>query len=244
MFTLEPHHTGNRLLDRLATRDIERLAPRMERQKVLLRETLHRPQEPLRYAYFPVSNVLSSIVVLHDGSAVEAAAIGNEGLAGTDLLVGERVSPYLLVQQVEGESWRVPAGHFRSVLIESRPLRDLVERYALFLLRQCAQNAACNARHGADQRLARWVLVCADRAERCEFDITQDYLGIMLGISRQSVSTVIQSLQQQELIHYRRRHLTILNRDGLEQAACECYSVATRAYEVLFDSGAGCVGST
>lgn len=235
MMIVEPHHTGNRILDKLAERELEKLAPRMERQKMPLRETFHRPQEPLQYAYFPVTNVLSSIVVMSDGILVEAAAIGNEGIADVGLLVGERASPYLLVQQVEGVSWRIPANHFRSVLTDSRQLRNLVERYTLVLLRQCAQNAACNARHGADRRLARWVLTCADRAGQSEFDITQEYLGAMLGISRQSVSTVTQSLQQQELISYRRRHLKILSRSGLEQTACECYQVAIQTYEALME---------
>jgi CRP-like cAMP-binding protein len=235
----ETHHTGNRLLDQLGTRDFERLSQRMERQAVPLRGTFLRPNEPLRYAHFPVTNVLSSIVVLRDGSAVEAAAIGNEGVAGVGLLIGEQASPHLMVQQVEGESLRIPAGHFRAVLGDSPRLRDLVERYALILLRQCAQNAACNARHGAEERLSRWLLACADRAGRDEFDITQDYLGIMLGVSRQSVNCVIQSFRQQGLISYRRRRLRIINRPRLEHTTCECYEVSAGTYEDLMGPTAG-----
>lgn len=225
--------TGNRLLDQLEEGDRQRLLRRTERQVVPLRGTFHRPDEPLQYAYFPLTNVLSSIVVLRDGSAVEAAAIGNEGVADVGVLVGQQASSYLMVQQVEGESLRVPVHHFQSVLSDSPTLRDLVERYALILLRQCAQNAACNARHGAEARLARWLLACADRAGRDQFDITHDYLGIMLGISRQSVSAATHSLQRQELISYRRRHLRILDRPRLERAACECYEVAVETYEGL-----------
>ena len=230
---VEAHRTGNRLLDQLESRDLERLAHRMERQVLPLRSTIRSPREPLRYAHFPVTNVLSSIVLLQDGSAVEAVAIGNEGVADVGLLVGERSSPHLLVQQVAGESLRVPADHFRSALRESPTLRELVERFALILLRQCAQNAACNARHPTEERLARWILSCADRAGSERFDITQEYLAVMLGVSRQSANAAIRSLQRQGLISYRRRRLEIFDRPRLEGAACECYAAANEAYEEL-----------
>lgn len=238
MVRIEAFNTGNRLLDQLNSEDLGQLSRRMDRQTVPLHGTLLSPGEPVNFAYFPITNVLSSIVVMRDGSAVEAAAIGNEGLAGVGLLTGERSSAYLLVQQVEGECLRVPADHFRSVLRDSGQLRDVVVRYALILLQQCSQNAACNVRHGADERMSRWILACADRADRNQFDITQDYLGIMLGISRQSVSAVIASLQRQDLISYRRRHLKILDRAGLERSSCECYDVAVSAYEDLMGLGA------
>lgn len=230
---IETHRTGNRLLDQLATQDLQRLSHRMERLVVPLHGTILRPGEAFRYAHFPLTNVLSSIVVLDDGSAVEAAAIGNEGVADVGLLVGQRASSYLIVQQVEGESLRVPVAHFQTMLRDSLPLRDLVERYALILLRHCAQNAACNARHGAEARMSRWLLSCADRADRDRFDITQDYLGAMLGVSRQSVNTVIHSLERQGLVDYQRRHLTILDREGLEQSACECYKCASDTYDEM-----------
>lgn len=238
MIALGTSPSGNRLLDQLPRDDLERLSQRMEHQSVPLRKTLLAPREPLQYAYFPMTNVLSTLVVLRDGSAVEVAAIGNEGVAGVGLLVGERVSSYSLVQQVEGACLRVPASHFRKMLQESPRLRNLVERYALILLRQCAQNAACNARHDAEKRLSRWLLACADRAGRDEFDLTQDFLGVMLGISRQSVSAVIQSLQLQALISYRRRHLQILDRTRLEHTACECYEVAVTTYNDLMEPAA------
>ena len=133
----------------------------------------------------------------------------------------------------------MPAGHFRSVLADSPSLRDLMERYALILFRQCAQNAACNVRHGTEARLSRWVLACADRAGRDRFDITQEYLGVMLGVSRQSTNAAIQSLQRQNLINYCRRRLEILDRPRLRQAACECYAAANDAYEDLMEPTAG-----
>lgn len=238
MIAFGKRQTGNRLLDQLPPAELERLSERMEHQKLPLRETLLANRAPLQYAYFPMTNVLSTIIVLRDGSAVEAAAIGNEGVAGVGLLVGERVSSYSLVQQVEGECLRVPADHFQQMLRESPQLRNLVERYALILLRQCAQNAACNARHDGAKRLSRWLLACADRAGRDEFDFTQEYLGVMLGISRQSVSTVINALEKQNLISYRRRHLQILDRARLQQTACECYEVAVAAYNELMETAA------
>jgi CRP-like cAMP-binding protein len=238
MIALGQSQTGNRLLDQLPPRERKSLSARMENQTLPLRETLLLPRAPLQYAYFPITNVLSKMVVLRDGSAVEAAAIGNEGVAGVGLLIGERVSSYSLVQQVEGECLRVAADQFQSMLRESPQLRNLVERYTLILLRQCAQNAACNVRHDGEKRLSRWLLACADRAGRDEFDFTQDYLGVILGISRQSVSTVIQSLQMQDLISYRRRHLRILDRPGLQQTACECYEVAVSAYNELMEPAA------
>lgn len=236
MIRIEAFKTGNHLLDQLNSDDLARLSRRMVRQTVPLHGTFLSPREPVCHAYFPVTNVLSSIIVLRDGSGVEAAAIGNEGVAGVSLLVGSQPSPYLLVQQVEGECLRVPAVQFQSALQHSTQLHDIVVRYALILLQQCAQNAACNVRHGADERLPRWILACADRADRDEFDITQDYLGVMLGVSRQSVSTVVQSLQRQGLISYSRRHLKILDRPRLEQSACECYEVAAGTYKDLMSN--------
>ena len=238
MANLDETRTGNRLLDQLPPEELERLSQRIEHQLIPLRGTLLSPREPLEYAYFPVTNVLSTIVVLRDGSAVEAAAIGNEGVVGVGLLVGERLSSYSLVQQIEGKCLKVPAVHFRNMLSESPQLRNLVERYALILLRQCAQNAACNARHDGEKRLSRWLLACADRAGRDEFDFTQDYLGAMLGVSRQSVNTVIQSLQRKTLISYSRRHLQILDRKRLEETACECYEVAVETYNELMKTAA------
>ncbi|HEX6987821.1 MAG TPA: Crp/Fnr family transcriptional regulator [Planctomycetaceae bacterium] len=223
----------NRILSLLPPEDYERVASRMERVRIPLGQVVCEPDEPVAFCYFPLTNVLSSVIELNDGSAVEVAVIGNEGLAGVGLLVDERSNPHRLVQQVEGESLRMPADAFRQALDESPALRRVTERYVLTLLRQAGQNAACNRHHTVEERMCRWLLATADRVERDEFYITQEFLGEMLGVRRQSVNLAAGLLQQAGLITYRRGNLRILDRGGLERAACECYRVTNEAYERL-----------
>jgi CRP-like cAMP-binding protein len=199
-----------------------------------LRTVLCDPGQRLREVYFPVSNMLSSLIVLEDGTPVEAAAIGNEGMAGLNVLGGPQTpSLYRVVQQVEGECLRVPAEEFRRTLKEARVLRRVLVKYALGLGRQAAQNAACNLHHTVDKRMARWLLTSADRSGRDEFDVTQEFLSQMLGVRRQTVNATAGELQDAGVIAYRWGRLQILDREALEQISCECYRVNRGIYAQL-----------
>lgn len=196
-----------------------------------LHEIVCEPGEPLRYAHFPVTGMMSSVIVFQDGAAIEASAIGSEGMTGVALLVGEQASLFRVVQQVEGESLRISAAALKEALAESPVLRQMMGRYALTLIQQSSQTAACNLRHRVRERMCRWLLATADRAGRDEFLLTQEFLAMMLGVRRQSVSMTAVELQEEGLILYRRGKIRVINRAGLEQAACECYRASRDAYE-------------
>ncbi|HEX6983991.1 MAG TPA: Crp/Fnr family transcriptional regulator, partial [Planctomycetaceae bacterium] len=185
---------GNRLLEQLPEADRRRLSPWLERVKLKNHEVVVNAGEVIRYAYFPVTSILSSMIVMQDGTVVEAAAIGNEGMAGVGLLVDERTSPYRTVQQIAGESLRISADRFRTALVESRALRELVERFLLALLRQGSQAAACNLLHSVQRRTCNWLLTCADRLRTDHFRITQESLSEMLGVARPTVTVTAGAL--------------------------------------------------
>jgi len=184
----------------------------------------------LDYAYFPVNCVLSTIVVLQNGASVEASMAGNEGMVPIGLTVDQTASPFRIVPQVAGECLRIRADAFHEALADQPRLRELLQRYCVALYLQASQNAACNIRHTTEERLARWLVVCADRSGQNEFELTQEFLSVMLGVRRQSVNVTVGALQRAGLIAFRRGRIAIVNRPGLEEAACECYRFNLEAY--------------
>lgn len=221
----------NRILGRLNEVDYGPLAARLERVRLPHGAVLSEPGAALEYAYFPVGCVLSSIIVLRNGVGVEAATTGNEGMVDVGLAVGRNSTPYRIIQQVAGDCLRIRAADFHDALEGSPRLRKLLHKYCLALLHQSAQNSACNLRHSVEERMSRWLLVCADRSNKHEMDLTQEFLSAMLGVRRQSVNVTAGVLQREGLIAYRRGGVRILDREGLEATACECYRVASRLYE-------------
>ncbi len=222
---------GNRLLERLPEEEFRRLTQRAERVTLPIHEQVSEPGEPARHVVFPLGCVLSAIVPLRDGSAVEAATTGREGVSGLEFLSDAPMSVYRIVVQVEGEALRLPAADFRAMLVENGSLRRIMERYVPTVLLQSGQTAACNLRHNVEERMARWLLMTHDRAGRDRFYLTQEYLGIMLGVRRQSVSLTASTLQAAGLIEYTRGNLTIIDRPGLEQTVCECYETIRMNYD-------------
>lgn len=225
----------NRLLQMLPLEESRRLLRRQERIAFPVKTPVYEPGQMIEHAYFPISGVVSSVIVMEDGAAVEAAITGKEGMIGVELIASRMASPYRTVQQVSGESIRVPAGDFQEGLDGSTVLRRVVDRYALALLQQTAQNAACNRRHSVEERMSRWLLASADRMGADEMDITQEFLAEMLGVRRQSVNLTAGLLQQAGLITYRRGRVRILDRAGMARSACECYEATSRIYEELLD---------
>lgn len=222
---------ANQLLRSMRSTDFEQLRGHLEFANLALREVVCEPGDDLPYIYFPITSMLSSIVLLSDGTAVEAATIGREGMAGASILVDERASPYRVIQQVEGEALRVDADQFRGLLHESEGLRTTVMRFVFTLLEQGGRNAACNLHHPVEARLARWLLQTSDRAGRSDFYITQEFLSEMVGPSRQTISRVAGSLQQAGLIKYSRGSVRLVDRPGLEERACDCYETYNAIYE-------------
>ncbi|MGC1272217.1 MAG: Crp/Fnr family transcriptional regulator, partial [Planctomycetaceae bacterium] len=218
------------LLTLLPAPDFRRLTEAAEQVRLPLRTVVGEPGEPIRHVHFPLTCVISTVVPMQDGAAVEAATVGNEGMSGIDLLVGGRASLYRTMQQVEGESLRIPAEHFRAVLSGSEAFRRLLERYILTMTHQAGQTAACNLRHAVEQRMCRWLLMTHDRVCDDTFYLTHEVLSFMLGVRRQTISETAAILHKSKLITYRRGHMSILDRPGLEAASCECYQAVRDAY--------------
>jgi CRP-like cAMP-binding protein len=222
---------GNKILERLTSPDFRRISGLMERVSYKVGVVVAYPDKQPIWVHFPISGVLSSIVVLEDGSTVEASTIGNEGMDGLFMLADPLANPYRIEVQVEGDMFRMPTAVFKRALSASPTLSQLLVRYAFVLIQRGAQNGACIQHHTIEERMGRWLLETALRKGKDSFGLTQKFLSDMLGVRRQSVNLAARILQQTKLIDYRRGQLTILDRDGLEEASCECFRVTTQMYE-------------
>ena len=165
---------------------------------------------------------------------VEAAVIGFEGMVGLPVALGNAVGPHEVICQVGDGSWQMAADRFKELLPECPELRTVLQRYALTFMNQAARSSACNRMHEINQRLARWLLLVHDRVPGDEFGLTQEFLGEMLGVRRPSVSLAASTLQHAGLINYRWGRITVLNREGLEHAACEDYGQTVSEYDMVF----------
>ena len=207
--------------------DSEFRAIRSHLEHVNLRShlSLCEPNQTLKCAYFPNAGLISMVVVLSDGKTVEAGLIGKEGIVGLAGVAGRKRSQLREVVQISGESFRIKIGALRSIL-ESLPILDgKLKRYASAFGMQVAQTAACNRLHDTDRRLARWLLMAMDRVDTGLLHITHDFLATMLGTDRSSVSLAAGDFQKRGIIKYSRGTLKILERQLLENSACECYRV-------------------
>jgi CRP-like cAMP-binding protein len=221
----------NKILERLPETDYRRIVGQMERVTPRLHEVVAEPGVPPKWVHFPVSAVLSSMVVLENGSTVEGSTLGNEGMDGLHLLTDPLVNPYKIEVQVEGELLRLPAAAFKRILKESDAMSQLLMRYAMISIQRGAQNGACIQHHTIEERMCRWLLETAHRNGKDQFHLTQEFLSDMLGVRRQSVNLTARLLQGAKLIKYHRGELTILDRAGLEETSCECFRVITAMYE-------------
>lgn len=188
-----------------------------------VKTVLFEPGKPVEVVYFPLDGVVSLVTALEDGSIVEVATVGNEGLVGVPLIAGGTLAVRAICQ-VRGAGLLVPASAFLAELAHNRSLREVYDRYVPALFGQIAQAAACNRLHTNEERLSRWLLMSRDRVGVDEFSITHEFLGQMLGSRRATVTLSAGILQAAGLIRYHRGRLTIVDREGLEDVACECYA--------------------
>ena len=221
----------NRILQRLPAPDYEAIVGSMERISPPLGEVVAQPGVPPKWVHFPISAVLSSMVVLENGSTVEGSTIGNEGMDGLYLLSKALVNPYRINVQVEGEILRLDAKAFQRSLAESAAMTHLLMRYAFVSIQCGAQNGACIQHHTIEERMCRWLLETAHRKGTDRFHLTQEFLSDMLGVRRQSVNLTARLLQSAKLIKYVRGEVTILDRAGLEETSCECFRVIREMYD-------------
>jgi CRP-like cAMP-binding protein len=213
------------MLAGLPTAERERLLGRMERVHVRPKQVLIWADEPIKHVYFPINSVASLLALTGDGAAVEAGLVGHEGVIGLPLVFGTTQLHMRVDCQVGDGAWRMPADVFRQEAAREGPLRARLLLYAQVLFQQVAQTSGCNRAHPVEERCARWLLMTHDRVKGDSFRLTQEYLSIMLGVRRPSVTVVMGILQRAGLIHYHRGVMTIADRAGLEAAACECYAV-------------------
>jgi CRP-like cAMP-binding protein len=224
---------ANRLLGLLARKDFERLRPQLQGTPLEYRQSLYRAHEAIGYVYFIESGVGSLVNTMANGQAAEVGTIGNEGLVGLPLLLGDDRAVTSVYVQVPGTGLRMKATLFKKELARSASMQAVMLRYAHAFFNQVAQSAACNRFHTLEQRSCRWLLMTHDRMQSDDFLLTQEFLAMMLGVQRTGVTAAASILKRAGLIRYTRGNVTILDRPGLERRSCECYEISKKEFDRL-----------
>ena len=224
----------NRLLDRLPARDQVRVMAACEPIELLFREVLAEPGEAISHVYFPTGSIISLLTPMGGKNILEVALAGSEGICGAPIALGVATSPVHALVQGSGSAWRMGAADFRRKLARIPALRNCIDRYLYVLMTQLIQTAGCNRFHVVEQRVARWLLMTADRAHSPSFHITHEHLAEMLGVRRVGITEAASAMQARKLIGYKRGAVTILDRKGLERASCACYRSDLATYEHMF----------
>jgi CRP-like cAMP-binding protein len=223
----------NRLLSLLSDNDYERLRPHLSPVVFDYRKSLYEASRPIEQVYFPVDGVASLVLTTAEGASAEVGTIGSEGMVGLPVCLGDRDAPSSVYVQVPGTALGMDARLFRGELDRSPTLNLIMLRYAHAFFNQVAQSAACAHLHRVEQRCCRWLLMTRDRMPSGDFLLTQEFLGMMLGVRRTTVTDVMGGLQKAGLIRYRRGHVTILDQEALQQRACECYDISKVEFDRL-----------
>lgn len=227
-------HSGsqNRLLAALPADDFERLSAHLELVSLRLGETLCESGARSTHVYFPTTSIVSLLYILESGASTEVASIGNEGMLGTALFMGGETTPNTAVVHTAGLAYRLP----RKLLLAEfnrDTVRPLLLRYTQTLVAQIFQTAACNRFHTIEQQLCRWLLGALDRLPSNELIMTQELVANALGVRREGVTEAAGNLQRAGCISYRRGHISVLQRSGLETKSCECYAVVKKETQRL-----------
>jgi CRP-like cAMP-binding protein len=218
------HIVKNRILRQLPADELKSVQPWLTPMQLRSNAVLQEQGDPIDHICFPLSGMISLLSVMQSGEQIETGIIGAEGLLGGDAHINGHLLARATVQ-LDGAALRMPKAQFVDAYHAHPHLRNLVDRYQSILLMQARQNAACHALHSVRSRLCRWLLQSQDTIGSATFILTQEFLSHMLGVRRNTVSVEAHALQEAGLIRYTRGHIKILNRDGLEDCACECYSV-------------------
>jgi CRP-like cAMP-binding protein len=228
---------GNWLLRRLTAHEQELVTPHLEHVRLETGHVVGDVDVPIEYVYFPETGVISSLSVMADGSAVETATIGFEGMSGMAVFHGVDRTPEHAFVQVPGEGYRMRAEALRTLLPSLPTLQAMLHRYAVALFTLVGQNSGCNRKHSVLRRCARWLLMTHDRVQRDRFELTHHVLSQMLGVRRASVTEAALALSESGAIEYRRGLVTVLDRAALERATCECYGIIRSTIDRLLGDG-------
>ncbi|MGF6709195.1 CRP-like cAMP-binding protein [Luteibacter sp. W1I16] len=232
-----PDPRENHLLAMLPADALALWTPRLEPVDMPLGQVLYEPGVRLTHVYFPATSIVSLLYVMEDGASAEIAVVGNEGIVGISLFMGGESTPSRALVQSAGKGFRLEASAMLREFNRAGPVLHLLLRYTQALITQMSQTAVCNRHHSLDQQLCRWLLLSLDRLDGDELLMTQELIANMLGVRREGVTEAAGHLQRAGLIHYKRGHITVLDRDGLERRTCECYAVVKREYDRLLPQG-------
>lgn len=223
----------NRLLAALPTEDYQRILPYLEAVDLPLKQVLYHYGDPIEYVYFPHQAIISLVTILEDGASVEVGIIGNEGMMGVEVFLGDAISNYEVIVQSADGGTRMAAAPFKAEFDRGGMLQRLMLSYMQALFFQVSQGAVCFRRHAIEERLARWLMMVSDRVDSNEMMLTQEFISQMLGTRRAGVTIAAGALQRAGLIRYRPGNIRILDRQNLEQATCECYGLINKVLERL-----------
>jgi CRP-like cAMP-binding protein len=224
----------NHLLKQLSPKHIKSVYETAEFVHMDINDNVIEPNKPIKFVDFPETGVTSLVAVMSQRSTIEIATVGNEGFIGTSILLGVDIVPEWAFCQVSGASWRLPVADFQRLRIDSPEFNLLCQRFAVTLFNQVCRNLGCNSLHSINKRCARWLLTTHDRVDGDQFYLTQEFLAVMLGVTRSGVNAAAGELQKAGLITYVRGKITILDRVGLERACCDCYRAIMQYYEQIF----------
>jgi CRP-like cAMP-binding protein len=215
--------SGNRLLAALPREEYARLSPHLEVVRLTPGKILYHAGDTVGHAFFPKAGMICLLSTTETGRTIEVGMIGNEGMSGISIILRSAVTPCRIMVQLAGDAFRLRGDVLRAEFNRGGRFQDLLLRYTHALLIQIAQSAACNGFHTVEERLCRWLLVSRDRVQTDTIHLTQEFLSLMLGVPRTSVTMIAVGLQKQGLIRYSRGKISILDRRRLEAASCECY---------------------
>ena len=224
-----PHSPNqNYLLAALPVAEFQRLETHLELVPMLLGETLYEPGRQLQHVYFPTTAIVSLLYITESGASAEVARVGNEGILGIALFMGGDTTPSSAVVQSAGYGYRLSGQLLKEEFNRAEPVRRLLLRYTQALIAQISQTAACNRHHSVKQQLCQWLLSTLDRLSANELIVTHDLVASAFGVRRETITEAAGHLQRDGLIRYRRGHIAVFDRSGLEEGACECYAVVKK----------------
>jgi CRP-like cAMP-binding protein len=232
---MSARHTPNQnhLLAALPAEILEHIYPHLKLISLPLGEVLYESGGQLQHVYFPTTAIVSLNYIMENGASTEIAGVGNEGVLGISLFMGGNTTPSRATVQAAGCSYRLKARLLMEEFNRGGVMQHLLLRYTQTLITQISQTAVCNRHHSVEQQLCRWLLSTLDRLPSNELTMTQELIANMLGVRREGITEAAGHLQQAGFIRYRRGHITVLDRSGLESRACECYTVVKNEYDRL-----------